>query len=112
LHLARYATRGLARVPGVRLVSPASEEAVASGLVSFSLPSVPPEVMTACLWERGRIVARTVLDPSCTRLSLHVFNTEAEVDSALAIVEEVARRGPPAGELPSARLELQAMVEL
>lgn len=112
LHLARYATGRLARIPDVRLVSPAGETAVSSGLVSFSLPEVPPEVMTACLWERGRIVARTVPDAGCTRFSLHVFNTEAEVDAALAIIEELGRRGPPEGELPSADLEAQAMTEL
>ena len=110
--LARYATRGLARVQGVRMVSPESEEAVASGLVSFSLPGVPPEVMTACLWERGRVVARTVPDASCTRLSLHVFNTEEEVDAVVAIVEELASKGPPEGDFPSASLESQAIEEL
>jgi len=112
LHLARYATARLSRAPGIRLVSPEKEEAVASGLVSFSLLGVPPEVMTACLWERERIVARTVPNASCTRLSLHVFNTEAEVDAAVTIVEELARTGPSEGHLPSARLESQAMVDL
>ena len=111
VHLGRYATRRLAAVPGLRLVSPA-EETVVSGLVSFSLANVPAGIVTACLWERGRIVARTIPDAACTRLSLHVFNTEAEVDAATTIVEELARSGPPAGELPSAALELQTMVEL
>ena len=111
VHLARYATRRLAPVPGLRLVSP-GEETVVSGLVSFSLPNVPAGLVTACLWERGRIVARTIPDAACTRLSLHVFNTEAEVDAAATIVEELARSGPPSGELPSAGLELQTMVEL
>ena len=112
VHLGRYATRRLARIPNLQLVSAANEEAVASGLVSFSLPNVPAGVVTACLWERGRIVARTIPDAACTRLSLHVFNTEAEVDASVAIVEELARSGPPSGELPSAGLELQTMVEL
>jgi selenocysteine lyase/cysteine desulfurase len=111
-HLSRYATSRLARVPGVRFVSPANEEAVSSGLVSFSLPDVPPELLTACLWERGRIVARTVPDARCTRLALHVFNTEEEVDAALAIVEEIARDGPPLGDFPSIRIESETMSEL
>ena len=112
LHLARYATARLGHIPDIRLASPEKEEAVASGLVSFSLPGVPPEVVTACLWERGRIVARTVPDASCTRLSLHVFNTETEVDAVAAIVEDLARTGAPEGELPSARLESQVMADL
>jgi L-cysteine/cystine lyase len=111
-HLARHATARLARVPGIRFVSPASQEAIASGLVSFSLPDVPPEALTACLWERSRIVARTVPDARCTRLSLHAFNTEEEVDATLAIVEEIARSGPPQGEFPSARIESETMNEL
>jgi selenocysteine lyase/cysteine desulfurase len=73
---------------------------------------VPPEVVTACLWERGRIVARTVPDASCTRISLHVFNTETEVDAAAAVVEDLALTGAPESELPSAHLESQAMVDL
>ena len=112
VHLGRYATRRLAGVPGLRFVSPANEEAVASGIVSFSLPKVPAGILTACLWERGRIVARTIPEAACTRLSLHVFNTEAEVDATAAIVEELARGGPPPGEFPTYALELQTMVEL
>lgn len=112
LRLARYATARLGRIPDIRLVSPEKEDAVASGLVSFSLPGVPPEVVTASLWERGRIVARTVPDASCTRLSLHVFNTETEVDAVAAVAEDLARTGAPEGSLPSARLESQAMVDL
>ncbi len=110
--LARYATDRLGRIPDIRMVSPASAEAVVSGLVSFSVPNVSPEVMTACLWERGRIVARTVPDASCTRLSLHVFNTETEVDTALQIVEELRRSGAPQGDYPTAVLETHTMLEL
>jgi selenocysteine lyase/cysteine desulfurase len=69
-------------------------------------------MVTACLWERGRIVARTVPDDPCTRIALHVFNTEVEVDAVVAIAEDLARSGPPEGELPSARLESRAMEEL
>ena len=112
LTLGRYATARLAGVPEIRMVSSTDEKAVASGLVSFALPNVPPQIMTACLWERGRIVARTVPDASCTRISLHVFNTRAEVDATVAIVEELARSGPPQGDFPSADLESQVMAEL
>ena len=110
--LGRYATHRLGRLPDVRFVSAGDEESVSSGLVSFSLPNVPPDVLTACLWERGRVVARTVPDASCSRLSLHVFNTEAEIDAALDIVEELARRGPPAGEHPTIQVESDTMMEL
>jgi selenocysteine lyase/cysteine desulfurase len=110
--LGRYATRRLGGIPGMRFVSAANEEAVESGMVSFSLPEVGPEVLTAVLWERGRIVARTVPDARCTRLCLHVFNTEAEVEAALAIVEALSREGAPSGEHPTAEIESQTMMEL
>ena len=111
LELARYATAGLSQVPDIRLVS-AREECLTSGLVSFALPRVSPQIMTACLWEQARVVARTVPDAGCTRLSLHVFNTEAEVDAAVAVVEELARTGSPDRPFPSVQLEWDAMVEL
>ena len=112
VRLARYATERLSRVPGVRLVSPADPGAVASGLVAFSLPQVSPQIMTAYLWEQSRIVARTVPDAGCTRLSLHVFNTEAEVGAVVELVEELARTGSPVRAFPTAQLEWEAMVEL
>lgn len=112
LRLARRATARLGRIPGVRLVSAPDEALVSSGLVSFSLAGVPAEIATAWLWQKGRIVARTVPSVPCTRLSLHVFNTEEEVDAALAILEGLARSGPPPEELPSVRLEQQALEEL
>lgn len=111
LELARYATAGLSRIPDIRLVSP-QEEGVTSGLVSFALPRVSPQIMTACLWEEARVVARTVPDAGCTRLSLHVFNTEAEVDAVLAVVERLAGTGSPDRALPTVQLEWDAMVEL
>ncbi len=110
--LARYATRRLASVPGIGFVSPAEPAMVASGLVSFSLPQVSPDVLTACLWEEGRVVARTVPDAACTRISLHVFNTEQEVDVVEGLLQELARAGPPRRAFPTAQLESEAMTEL
>jgi selenocysteine lyase/cysteine desulfurase len=112
LHLARYATERLPCVDGISLISASPPEAVTSGLVSFSLTNVAAELVTASLWERGRIVARTVPDESCTRIALHAFNTEAEVDAVVAVAEGLARSGLLEGEMSSARLESQAMEDL
>ena len=110
--LARYATERLSEVPGVRMISPPSAENVSTGIVSFALDAVSPEVLTAHLWETERVVARTVPDAGCTRLCFHVFNTEAEVDTAVGVVRAAAERGVPEGDHPSIQIESDAMVEL
>jgi len=112
LHLGRYATGRLRRIAGVRMISAENEERVQSGLVSFAVAGVEPAIVTACLWERARVVVRTVPDAGCTRLSLHVFNTEAEIDAAVAVVAELARDGAPEGDYPSIKLESDTMMEL
>ena len=110
--LARYATEGLLEIPGVRMISSPEPASVSTGIVSFALANVPAAFLTAHLWESERVVARTVPDAACTRLCFHMFNTEAEVDSAIAVVRAAAKRGVPEGDHPSIRIESDAMVEL
>jgi len=112
LHLARYATQQLTALPNIRFVSAPDLESVTSGIVSFSLPDIPAATLTAYLWERSRIVARTVPDAACTRISLDIFNTEAEVDTVVEGVEEATKSGVPEREYPSIQLEWDAMTEL
>jgi len=110
--LARYATSRLRDVASVRMVSAEQPADVRSGIVSFALPSIAPEQLTAHLWERGRIVGRTVQDAACTRLCFHAFNTEAEVDGTVEAVAEAAKHGIPDRHYPSIETEWEAMVEL
>jgi selenocysteine lyase/cysteine desulfurase len=110
--LTRYVTERLAGVPGLRMVSTADAARVQSGIVSFNVPGIEPAVLTAVLWERARVVGRTVPDAACTRLCFHAFNTEAEADTAIEVVEVAAKNGVPAGEHPSLQVEWDAMVEL
>lgn len=110
--LARYATDRLGKIPTIRMISAYDAGQVSSGIVSFALPGVEPAVLTAHLWETERVVARTVPDLACTRLCFHAFNTEAEVDTAIAVMDDVAKNGVPEGEHPSIQLEWDAMVEL
>lgn len=91
--LASYAVRRLMAVPRVRVVSPREGPQV-TGLVCFQVDGVEPDGVTASLWERGRVVARSVTDTASTRLSLAFFNTEADIDQAIGVVEDVASRGP------------------
>ena len=110
--LAGDATERLGKVPGLRMISPADPAMAATGIVSFALPGVEPAVLTAHLWETARIVGRTVTDLACTRLCFHAFNTEAEVEAAIAVVAEAAKHGVPDGAHPSIQVEWDAMVEL
>ncbi len=110
--LARYATERLLGIPGVQVTSPPDPSGVATGIISFALPNVPPATLTAHLWESARIVARTVPDAACTRLCFHVFNTEGEVDAAVEVVAEAAKRGVPERDYPSIQIERDGMVEL
>lgn len=110
--LARYATSRLRDVIGVQMVSVEQPADVRSGIVSFALPNVAPERLTAHLWESGRIVGRTVPDAACTRLCFHAFNTEAEVDGTVEVVAEAAEHGIPDRDYSSIQTERDAMVEL
>jgi len=110
--LARHATEQLRRIPGIDIVSARDPENVSSGLVSFSLPNVPPANLTAYLWETSRIVARTVPDAACTRLCFHLFNTEDEVETTVETIARAAKHGIPEREYPSIQTEWDAMVEL
>jgi L-cysteine/cystine lyase len=112
MELARYATDRLEKIPGLRMMSARDVGRVASGIVSFALPGVEPAILTAHLWETARIVARTVPDLECTRLCFHAFNTEAEVDAAISVMADAAKRGVPDGAHPSVQVEWDAMVEL
>ncbi|TMG04705.1 MAG: aminotransferase class V-fold PLP-dependent enzyme, partial [Chloroflexi bacterium] len=110
--LARYTTERLREIPGLRMISPPELASVSTGIVSFALDNVVPAVLTAHLWETARVVARTVPDAACTRLCFHVFNTEAEADTAVEIVRAAAKRGVPEVAHPTIRIESDAMVEL
>jgi len=81
-------------------------------MVSFALPSIAPERLTAHLWESGRIVGRTVPDAACTRLGFHAFNTAAEVDGAVEAMAEAVKHGIPDRDYPSIPTEWNAIVEL
>lgn len=97
--LAERLTRGLLAVPGVEVVSPTRREAL-TGLVAFRLPGADAEAVTAALWARGRVAARTVGGLNATRLSLHWFVSPEEVDRTLSLIEDLARGGVPAPAAP------------
>ena len=89
LDLAASTKRAIQDVPGVKVLSP-MEGQNSSGLVSFTIDGVDPTVAVSELWERHRIVARSVSFPPCIRVSLHFFNTAEEIDGIVQAVKELA----------------------
>lgn len=82
---------GLARIDGAKVLSPPPGP-LATGLVPFAIAGTTPDEVTALLWEEHRIVARSVFGRPATRLSVHAFNTPAEVEQAVAAVADVSVR--------------------
>ena len=89
LKLAALLKSSLGEVPGVKVLSP-MDGGASSGLVSFTIDGVDPTVAVSQLWEKHKVVARSVAFPSCIRVSLHFFNTEEEVDTVVEVVRRLA----------------------
>jgi len=77
----RLATRLADGVPDTNLLSPESPE---TGLVTIDVPD--PTATVDRLHEAG-IVIREVPDPNAVRASVHVFNTEADIDRLITALE-------------------------
>ena len=75
----------LKSIPGVNVISPTERES-STGLVSFAIDGLDPEVAVIRLWEDHRIVARQVQFPLGVRVSIHFFNTESEVEQVAQAV--------------------------
>ncbi|NLN27893.1 MAG: aminotransferase class V-fold PLP-dependent enzyme [Firmicutes bacterium] len=75
-------------VPGVRPwgKDPAVDR---SGLVSVELAGVDPEPVVRALWERHRVVVRSIPKPRLLRFSVHAFNTEEDIDRAVGALADV-----------------------
>ncbi|MBI4337760.1 MAG: aminotransferase class V-fold PLP-dependent enzyme [Chloroflexi bacterium] len=90
LELSDYTKRRLSDIPGTVLNCPTSRER-SCGLVSFAIRGVDPDHIFQQLWQRGRVVARTVHGPDGLRMATHIFNTTEELDRALDIISDLAR---------------------
>ena len=90
LKLAGILKAALGDVTGVKVLS-SMDEGVSSGLVSFNIDGVDPTLAVSQLWDKHKVVARSVAFPSCIRVSLHFFNTEDEVNTVVEAVRRLAR---------------------
>lgn len=82
----------LADMQGVGVLSRNDDER-SSGLVTFVVDGIEPAEVVARLWTEHRILLRDVAYPSCVRVSLHVFNTEDEVEQLAEAIRGLSKTG-------------------
>lgn len=92
--LNRYAEQRFASIPRVKVTGPTTD-ATRSGLFLFEVEGETPARVSAYLQQEFKVVCRAVAQFNSTRLSLHCFNTEAEIDRAAGGVERALREGIP-----------------
>ena len=84
--LAARAREALRSVRGVRLVTPSDSP---TGLVTFEVEGKSPERVVRELWEKRRIVVRSIPSPRAVRACFHAFNTEEELEQFIQALAEV-----------------------
>lgn len=77
----------LADIDGVTVISPA-DPALATGLVCFFVAGRTPKEICDALWERGKIVCRTVEWPGIVRAACHYYTDDGDLQ---ALVEQIRR---------------------
>jgi isopenicillin-N epimerase len=96
--LRRHLRTGLAAVPGVYIVTPEAET-LASGMISFRVAGIESLELQRRLSnvesETGRLSVRTRViseyDYGLMRLSAHIYNTTAELDRVVELIDGIAR---------------------
>ncbi|MEO8352643.1 MAG: cysteine desulfurase [Chthoniobacteraceae bacterium] len=96
--LANYAVERMAQLPGVRILGPAQDRA---GLVGFTMESAHPHDITTVADQHGlalrgghhcnQPLMRKFRLPGTTRASFYFYNTTAEIDRMIDILEKVRR---------------------
>ncbi|HEV2177158.1 MAG TPA: aminotransferase class V-fold PLP-dependent enzyme [Terriglobia bacterium] len=82
---------GLKQIPGVKINSPVHPE-LAGAVAVYSLEGVPAAKLEDELWTRRHLRPRSVGDPLGIRHSCQIYNSEAEIDSTLEVVRDVAAK--------------------
>lgn len=81
--------QGLDETPGAAVTSPAGGP-TACGLVTFTVAGWEGPPLVEALWERYKIVLRSVAHPPGVRAAVDFFNTEDEVDYLVDAVRALA----------------------
>ena len=77
--LTDYLKKELLKIKELKLITPLKYEN-SSGLVSFIIKEGEHEKIAKKLYDKEKIIIRSIPLPDCLRVSLHYFNTEEEVD--------------------------------
>ncbi len=92
--LSRYAQERFERIEGVTVESP-QHDATRTGLFCFAVAGVDPVLVNSFLQQEAKVVSRSVQQYGSVRLSLHAFNTEADIDLTAKTVERAVLEGIP-----------------
>jgi selenocysteine lyase/cysteine desulfurase len=87
--LARRLKEGLIGIPGVRLITPLSEE-TSAGIVCFDVDGMSADRAVRRLTERGVVATVTPYATTHARLAPSIVNAPEDVEAAIAAVAEVA----------------------
>ncbi|MGE3858335.1 MAG: aminotransferase class V-fold PLP-dependent enzyme, partial [Dehalococcoidia bacterium] len=90
--LTKVAEDRIGGIPGVEITG-GRTEATRSGLFFFAVPGVDPAFLVGYLAGEANVVCRSVKQVGSVRLSMHVYNTEAEVERVAELVARVAKEG-------------------
>lgn len=84
----------LVKIPGLAM-NTTRDPRMASGMVAFTLETVPALEIQRRLWDRGPVRTRVIgeYDYQYLRLSTHIFNTREEIDRTVQMIDEIARKG-------------------
>ncbi len=87
--LRRRLDDGLRATPGIRIVSPASDD-LAAGLLSFAIEKMPALELQQRLEKNANMRTRVIgeYNYGWMRLSPHVYTSEADVDRAIALIRK------------------------
>ena len=89
---------GVGDIKGCSVTGPTSSDATC-GLTAVAVDGWEPHQVVDALWHRWRIAVRAVALPPAVRFSTAPFNTEDEVDQALAALKTIAsEQAPPLEE--------------
>lgn len=81
--------KGLRQNPKVKIFSPV-DEAMCAGITVYNIEGMTGAKLQDEFWNRGRMRPRASGDVFGVRHCTHIFNSEEEIDKALAIVTELS----------------------